>query len=154
MVLRRARVASALPTPVQQPSPMPSHSPPSLTFQPVRTRLQAELLAQPDWPKVLGLVAPIGYGKTVLMSQLHAHLRAGATQCHWIGLDDRDTTVDRLLSALLDALASPRTAVDPTQALMRGDEPLERRIDALLDLLARLPEPVTVFTIEQAGCCD
>jgi LuxR family maltose regulon positive regulatory protein len=133
---------------------MPSHSPPSLTFQPVRTRLQAELLAQPDWPKVLGLVAPIGYGKTVLMSQLHAYLRAGATQCHWIGLDDRDTTVDRLLSALLDALASPRTAVDPTQALMRGDEPLERRIDALLDVLARLSEPVTVFIDNLNSCTD
>ncbi len=133
---------------------MRSQTPPSFTFHPVRTRLHAQLLAQTERPKLVNIIAPIGYGKTVLMAQLHAHLRAQGQDCRWIGLDERYGTVDRVLGALLDALASPRTALDPTQALLRGDEPLERRIGALLDVLVREPQPVTVFVDNLNSCTD
>ncbi|MES2481709.1 MAG: LuxR C-terminal-related transcriptional regulator, partial [Pseudomonadota bacterium] len=99
-------------------------------------------------------IAPIGYGKTVLMAQMHAHLRARGHDCRWIGLDERYGTVDRVLGGLLDTLASPRTALHPTHALLRGDEPLEQRIDVLLDVLAREPEPVTVFIDNLNSCTD
>lgn len=127
---------------------------PSFTFHPVRTRLHAELLAQTERPKLVNVVAPIGYGKTVLMVQLHTHLRASGHDCRWIGLDERHGTVDRVLGALLDALASPHTALHPAQALLSGNEPLERRIDALLDVLARVPETVTVFIDNLNSCTD
>src|ERR1700744_6590018 len=113
---------------------MRNPSPPSFSFQPVRTRLLAELSASRDWPKVINLVAPIGYGKTVLMSQLHAELLAEGRSACWVGLDERDVGVDRVLGALLEVLTLPRGNVDPTQAPMLGDHALDRRRAALLDV--------------------
>ncbi|HEY2419306.1 MAG TPA: hypothetical protein VGH84_15395, partial [Steroidobacteraceae bacterium] len=121
---------------------------------PVRTRVCAELLTQPKRPKVINVVAPIGYGKTVLMVQLYAHLREAGHDAHWIGLDERDVNVDRVLAALLDGLAAERSVVDPTQALMRGDEPIERRIDVVVNVLSTLPGEVTVFIDNLNSCTD
>jgi LuxR family maltose regulon positive regulatory protein len=133
---------------------MRNQSPPDFSFQPVPTRLLAELTSQVHPIKVINLVAPVGYGKTVLMAQLFAHVRDAGQSVYWIGLDERDTTVDRVLTALLDALARPRGSVDPTQALMRGDEPLERHVDVLIDVLSQLPEKLTVFIDNLNSCPD
>ncbi|WP_213956830.1 LuxR C-terminal-related transcriptional regulator [Variovorax sp. dw_954] len=120
----------------------------------MRTRAYAELLTQARRPKVINVVAPIGYGKTVLMAQLYSHLAESGHDAHWIGLDERDASADRVLAALLDQLATRRSVVDPTQALMRGDEPLERRIDALVTVLSDLPGEATVFIDNLNSCTD
>ncbi|HSW19428.1 MAG TPA: LuxR C-terminal-related transcriptional regulator [Ramlibacter sp.] len=131
-----------------------SHTPPGFTFQPVGTRLRDDILAMPELPKLLNIVAPIGYGKTVLMTELHGRLREQGHDCRWVGLDDRNASVERVLGALQGQLASPRASVHPTQALWRGDEPLERRIDALLEVLGRLRAPVTLFIDNLNSCTE
>src|SRR5690606_21652331 len=71
----------------------------------------------------------------------------------WVTLDDRDTTLARVLGLLERALDGGQRAVHPTQALMRGDEPLDSRIDALLATLSQLPDP-SLILIDNLGYCE
>ena len=120
-------------------------SPPGFLFQPVRTRVLEELIeAGPQGPKVLSIVAPIGYGKTVLMSELHGALQ-GVQACYWIGLDDRDTTLERVIRAIDAALSGRDSELHPSHALLHGDEPVATRIDALLEVIGGVTTPATVF---------
>jgi len=124
-------------------------------FRPVRTRLLDELArSDSGQPKVVSLVAPIGYGKTVLMSELYAHSCRAGEQCFWIGLDDSSVSVERVLSALENALARPESDVHPTQALFRGGETPEGRRDELIEVIARLPAPVIIFIDNLNSCTD
>ncbi|HEX5804993.1 MAG TPA: LuxR C-terminal-related transcriptional regulator [Macromonas sp.] len=130
-------------------------APPSFLFRPVHTRLIAELL-QPglELPKLVSLVAPVGYGKTVTMSELYLARSAAGVPCFWIGLDERDTAVERVIRTLHQALASASRNLDPIQALLHGDVSLEERIDDLLDLIAALPESSTIFIDNLNSCTD
>eukprot|EP00611_Tribonema_gayanum_P012806 TRINITY_DN23493_c0_g1_i1.p2 TRINITY_DN23493_c0_g1~~TRINITY_DN23493_c0_g1_i1.p2 ORF type:complete len:143 (-),score=29.75 TRINITY_DN23493_c0_g1_i1:3-431(-) len=116
--------------------------PPNLAFALVQTRLLAELTRSVSpTTKLVSVVAPTGYGKTTFVTALYKHYRALGLHSVWIALDDRDTSSERLISLIEDSLVDRQTDSHPTQALLRGDEPLQNRIDALLDALARLPEP-------------
>ncbi|MCK9285866.1 MAG: LuxR C-terminal-related transcriptional regulator [Rhodocyclaceae bacterium] len=127
--------------------------PPSFLFEPVRTRLLAEVETDTGLThKVLSIVAPVGYGKTVLMSALFAHLRSLGELCFWIALDDRDTSVERVLRLLEDLARGPEFEPHPTQALFRGDEPAEVRVDALHAAAAKFPSPLTIF-VDNLNCC-
>lgn len=129
--------------------------PPTFMFEPLRTRALRRL-ADPASPasKVLTLVAPPGYGKTVLMSQLQDGLRAQGQRCLWFSLDDRDSTVEKLMDAL-DALLDERTEqLHPTQALFRGEEPLAERVDALVERLHDLGQGLTLFIDNLHFCTD
>ncbi len=131
------------------------HNPPNYLFRPVRTRLLKELVkATGKRPKLLSIVAPIGYGKTVLMSELHAHLLGEGEHCYWIGLDERHASVDRVLHSLRVARVGPEAGIDPTQALLQGDESIERRIDELIESIAQLPAPSTLFIDNLNSCVD
>lgn len=131
-----------------------SYTPPDFMFRPVRTRLLENLLHKPgSWPKLLGIVAPVGYGKTVLMSELHAALRRAGEHCYWIGLNERHASVDHVLNSLQSARGA-EAEIDPTQALMRGDEPIERRIDDMVERIASLAFPVTIFIDNLNSCTD
>lgn len=130
-------------------------SPPNFLFAPVQTRLMADLLAPgEELPKLVSLVAPVGYGKTVTMSALYQARCAAGAACFWIGLDERDTTVERVIRTLHYALASARSNLDPIQALLHGDVSIEERIDDLLDLIAALPESSTIFIDNLNSCTD
>jgi LuxR family maltose regulon positive regulatory protein len=124
-------------------------------FRPVRTRLLDELAQQGgSGPKLLSIVAPIGYGKTVLMSELYAQRQQSGERCYWLGLDDRDASVARLLRSLSAVLAGHEVAVHPTQALMRGDESIESGIDELIDMIAAPAGPATIFIDNLNSCTD
>ncbi len=128
-------------------------TPPRFLFQPVRTRIQAQIENEQGLTyKVLSIVAPVGYGKTVLMSALFYSLRSLGELCFWIALDDRDTSVERVLHLLELQAREPAAELHPTQALFRGDEPIEARVDALLDATTRIPRPFVVF-IDNLDCC-
>jgi LuxR family maltose regulon positive regulatory protein len=132
-----------------------SHTPPSFMFRPVRTRLLDELEGQGHGgPKLLSIVAPIGYGKTVLMSELYAHRQMSGERCYWVGLDDRDAGIQRLLSSLEIALAGHEEEVHPTQTLLRGDESVESSIDELIGAIEGLPVPATIFIDNLNSCTD
>lgn len=151
--MARASNAGSVKHAPEQPSR--SHQPPNFTFQPVRTRLLDEL-EHPGGndPKLISIVAPVGYGKTVLMSRLHACRQHGAEQCFWIGLDNRDVSVKRVLRSLASAIGGREASVHPTQALLIGDEPLESAVDALLGLIARIAGPATIFIDNLNSCTD
>jgi LuxR family maltose regulon positive regulatory protein len=131
------------------------NEPPLFLFQPLRPRfLDGVQSGAGLTSKVLTIVAPIGYGKTVLMSLLFADLRRTGKLCVWLGLDDRDAALDgivRELQALL--LNSHEAEAPPAHTLFRGEESTERRIDALVELIDRHPMPVTIF-IDNLNCCS
>lgn len=105
-------------------------------------------------PKLLALVAPVGYGKTVFMSALHARLRARAETVFWVGLDERDDSVEAVLHGLEELAHRHGEQLHPTQALFRGDAPLDARLDALIGAASAYPGPFTVFVDNLNSCED
>ncbi|MES2682036.1 MAG: LuxR C-terminal-related transcriptional regulator [Pseudomonadota bacterium] len=127
--------------------------PPSFAFTLVQTRVLHDLGCETArGTKVVTLAAPTGYGKTVAQSALYQRRLEAGEHCYWIALDDRDSAVERLVGLLRAGLGAQVSELDPNQDLLRGDEPLENRVDALLEQVARLPEPATIF-IDNLGYC-
>ena len=128
---------------------------PRFMFQPVRTRILDDIESGNGLNcKVLSIVAPVGYGKTVLMSSLFYSLRASGELCFWVALDDRDTSVERLLHQLEMLTRGPEARLHPTQALFRGGAPVETRIESLLDAAAGMTRPFSVFIDNLNSCKD
>jgi LuxR family maltose regulon positive regulatory protein len=128
--------------------------PPIFMFQPLRTRVLEHLKALNGVAsKALVIRAPVGYGKTVLMSMMLAELKRTGRQCLWFALDDRDTAVESVVSALESLLHGPLLNLHPTQALFRGQPSVESRIDELIDLINHYQLPLTIF-IDNINCCD
>jgi len=127
--------------------------PPVFMFQALRTQILDGVQTSAGLAgKVVAIVAPVGYGKTVLMSMLLADLRRLGKQCLWFGLDERDSTTESIVSALGALLDEREFEQHPTQALFRGNESIERRIDALVELIDRYPIPLTLF-IDNLNYC-
>jgi LuxR family transcriptional regulator, maltose regulon positive regulatory protein len=84
-------------TPALDPESARLGEPPHFTFKPVATRALADLGDTEERFKLLAIVAPVGYGKTVLMSELHARLVARGERCYWSTLDERDTRAEDVL---------------------------------------------------------
>lgn len=129
-------------------------APPNYAFAAVPTRLLAELAAAADRPRLLAVVAPVGYGKTVFMTGLYGRLLAQGERCFWTALDERDSTMERVLRLLEEMAYRHSVQLHPTQALFRGDEPLESRVDVLVAAAARYPGPFTVFIDNLNSCPD
>lgn len=104
--------------------------------------------------KLVAIVAPVGYGKTVLMSMWLASQRRAGRACLWFALDDRELAIDGLIDALEALLAGRESRLHPTHALFRGDDPVDTRIDGLIDVLNRWPEPLSLFLDNLQGCPD
>ena len=130
-------------------------APPDFLFRPVRTRLLETL--ERDFqggPRVLSIVAPVGYGKTVLMAGLHASLHNAGHTCFWVALDDRATSLDKVIRALHAAIFGPVEDVHPTQVLIRGGEPASGLIVETVEALSRLSRPATIFIDNLNSCRD
>lgn len=129
--------------------------PPNLAFALVQTRLLAEMRRSVTPAiKLISVVAPTGYGKTTFATALHKHYSTAGLNSFWIALDDRDTSTERVIDLLEDALIGRHSDPHPTQTLLRGDEPLQNRIDALIDAMAQLPAPSLVFLDNLGYCTD
>lgn len=127
--------------------------PPTFAFEPLRTRALSQIDLHPARsPKLLCLVAPVGYGKTVQMAARWTDLLRTGRQCGWCSLDDRDTGIASLIGALHTLLNGKQSSLHPTQALFRGQAPDDSRIDALIALINAYPLPVTLF-IDNLNCC-
>ena len=125
--------------------------PPNFMFRPVRRRVLHTLENNAStWPKVLSIVAPIGYGKTVLMSELFVYVQQSGEHCYWIGLDDRDVDMGRVLSAAEAVLRDRSIELH----LMAGGEAIEGRAETLLRTIAQLPVPSTIFIDNLNSCSD
>ena len=129
--------------------------PPFFPFSVVRTSAYESLTANHVPPaKLVAITAPTGYGKTVLMSGLHAHFQRSNCTCYWISLDDRDVSVIRLIRYLEAMLIPSDHGMDLIQAMNQGSEALEHRITALQDSLSRLAGDVVVFIDNINHCTD
>lgn len=127
---------------------------PSFMFRAVQTAALADLDGPGGLDKLVAIVAPVGYGKTVLMSSLFARLQARGQHCFWISLDERDTSIERVL-ARCEATAYRRSEqLHPTQALFRGGAPLETRIDGLVSAASNYPAPCFIFFDNLNSCTD
>ena len=127
--------------------------PPHFMFQPLRPQVLDSIETTTGLAdKLLSIVAPVGYGKTVLMSILFADLHRMGKQCLWLSLDDRDTEVEGIISELGASLNSSEFELHPTHALFRGNESVENSIDTLIELINRYPLPLTLF-IDNLHCC-
>ena len=127
--------------------------PPTFMFEEVRTKAFA-LLTGPLGltSKVVPIVAPTGYGKTVLMSQLFREEHRVGQRCIWYGLDESGVTLDNLICALIYLINSHGATLNSTHTLLDGDGPPERRLDALVDLINSSVLPVTIF-LDNLQCC-
>jgi LuxR family maltose regulon positive regulatory protein len=107
-----------------------------------------------DLPKVLGIVAPVGYGKTVLMTTLFTRLTERSDSCLWYPLDYRHNTTAHVLTLVEELVYGHTERMHPTQALFRGDDPVDLRIDRLIEAAYTAPAPVTIFIDNLNHCTD
>ena len=128
-------------------------APPNFMFQAVQTRVLDDI-SSVGQPKVIGIVAPVGYGKTVFMTTLFSRLQERGEHCFWIALDDRDNNIERVLGLLEKSVYRHSEQWHPTQALFRGDESMKRRIDLLVEAAAGQPYPYTAFIDNLNVCHD
>lgn len=119
---------------------------PRFVFEPVQTR-SFKALIDPRRPlgKAVFLKAPPGYGKTVLMSMLSAHLTDLGEECVWVGLSDQRASTELAVEALEDYLHSQKTPTPPTQQLFRGTATLDSRIHQVVQQLNLSTGQINVF---------
>jgi LuxR family transcriptional regulator, maltose regulon positive regulatory protein len=141
-------------TPALDPESARLGEPPHFTFKPVATRALADLGDTEERFKLLAIVAPVGYGKTVLMSELHARLVARGERCYWSTLDERDTRAEDVLQRLERHSSRYGNTLHPTQALFRGDESLETRIESLVRAASERTTGFTAFIDNLHFCTD
>lgn len=126
--------------------------PPVYAFAPVRTRLFDRLVADGTRRKITTIVAPPGYGKTVLLSELHRRSCQEGVTCSWIGLDDRDRGVSNFLTLLESALALATSEPTRIEAVPSIDE--VDRVEAILQLFAGAEQSHVLFIDNIDFCHD
>lgn len=117
------------------------------------TRIFRALAKVGSLPKVTTLIAPPGYGKTILIIQLHHELTQQGVKCFWIGVDGRN-----------DDLAALLTLVEQAIGVQRGDslDPIARdhwielnhRIDDIIGWLIQREDEVAFFFDNINGLVD
>lgn len=126
-------------------------SPPAYGFRPVETRILRSLIAGPA-QRVTALVAPTGFGKTVLMTQLYIRHQTTA-RCLWLGLDDQPVDLPGLLSQMEDLLGLPHAGDTAPMILdMRADNP--SRIEAILHALASEDGRNVLLFLDNLNSCN
>lgn len=105
--------------------------------------------------KVVSVSAPTGYGKTVLLSRLFHLCQSRQLTCLWIGLQEQDTTLTRVLRALELAVDASHWEPSDIPAVMhQGGALLTQRIERFLAVVARLPQPVLLCIDNLSYCHD
>lgn len=134
-----------------RPGTLGRFSPPAYGFRPVETRVFRSLVAGPA-QRVTALVAPTGFGKTVLMTQLYARHRTSA-RCLWLGLDDRPVDLPGLLSLIEDLLDLPHAGdTAPMMVDMRAESPA--RVEAILHALSARDDRDVILFLDNLNSCD
>lgn len=99
--------------------------------------------------RVVLVVAPPGFGKSMLMAQLHAHALASGQPAAWLTLDQRDNDLGRFLS-YLHAVASRLLPIQLLPSGIRNSGPgqyfgMRAEANALIDALASSSKPYWLF---------
>jgi LuxR family maltose regulon positive regulatory protein len=134
-----------------QTSPAESRSiPPTYAFQPVSTPLFLALSARESLPKVTTILAPPGFGKTVFMSQIFRKYGADGIQCHWLALDERDSSLVSLIRRLelMIGISPPEVA----ETFQTSD--ITDRIEIIRVALTKTSRPCILFVDNIDFCTD
>lgn len=129
--------------------------PPVFPFDVVRT--EAHELTQGQRPPagIISICAPTGYGKTVFAAGLLHHYQGEGMTCVWIGLQETDCDIERVLRIAEAALGGGAIADgDMRDVLYQGDAPLHDRIETILRQVSRLPQPLVLFIDNVNYCHD
>lgn len=145
---RRPAAARVVPSGVMEP--------PVFSFPAVRTSTLRVLTAAGRCPpcKLTMVTAPIGYGKTVLLSAMYESFRLDGGKPAWFSLDERDTTIERLLNQLGAFFGVPEVKPDLIQAMHQGEEGLDHQTDQLIAAIDARDAPETVFIDNLNHCGD
>lgn len=130
---------------------MGRRAPPAFLFSSLRTRALETLQAD---SKCLAIVAPVGYGKTVLMSMLLSDMRQAGKQCLWLSLDDRDLTIEGIIHELGRMLQGDEQNLQPAPSLFPSHDLAGHLIDMLIHQLGKFPLPLTLFIDNLHFCSD
>jgi len=106
-------------------------------------------------PKLISVCAPPGYGKTVLLSMLYRRASARGERVAWISLDDRDSSLQAMISLIGQSLAqTEEDAADSELAAQEAPSDRGAQADRLLARLAALPATTVVFIDNLHFCSD
>lgn len=143
------------PAGVSSDSAYPRHArlePPAYGFKPVETRALRSFSSGP-LPKVTTVVAPPGFGKTVLMTQLHALYRARGLRCVWVGLEDRSIDLPALLAAV-EAAFNLDLSGATAPIIVNPRSGLPARIGRILGALSSASCNTVLFLDNLNSCTD
>lgn len=132
-----------------------SHEPPNFGFPVVRTSAYERLTAAKLPPsKVSQIVAPTGYGKTVLLTALYNFAVSQGISTYWVCLSDFDDTSERVLARLEYFMNLDGDAHFRTEDMHKSDEPIEQRLDMVVDFFCQQDGPVMLFIDNLDYCAD
>lgn len=130
------------------------HKPPQFIFEPVETEAVRSLVNAP-LPKSTGFIAPIGYGKTVAMTQLYQLFSQRGIRCHWVGLDEHTDTTEKIVAAIQGVNPSlHRRDYGTNEAQIGPTRSLQEVIEHLMAQLAEIKEEVIYFLDNLNACRD
>jgi LuxR family maltose regulon positive regulatory protein len=154
MPLLRGLVSMSPASPHQDASPS-SAEPPSFAFDAVVTRALTQLLEAEPFPRLVTVIAPPGYGKTVLLSTLCREFLDRGQRCLWLALDDRDADLSALLYRLRLSLSQAGISLpeDMTGPQAAFHDPMAPE-DSMVQLLTHLPGTTVLFIDSLAFCTD
>ncbi|GAB3368856.1 LuxR C-terminal-related transcriptional regulator [Spongiibacter taiwanensis] len=132
-----------------------SHEPPNFGFSVVSTRAYEQITESPLPPsKVSQIVAPTGYGKTVLLTALYNDAVSRGISTFWICLSDFDDTSERVLARFEYFMNPDVDSHFRTEDMHKSDEPVEQRLDRVIEFFSRIEGPVMLFIDNLDYCID
>ncbi|SEP86661.1 AAA domain-containing protein [Solimonas aquatica] len=137
------------------PEELGEGDPPSFAFEMLRLPVSAQVLdATGLRQKLLTVVAPAGYGKSVLLAMLRVELLAAGQDCAWLALDERAAGIGTIVQGLGRQLQTPDSRWQSPQTLLGGGDSAARGIESLLALLRKQNKPLTLFIDNLHFCRD
>jgi len=106
--------------------------PPNYTFQAVQTRAYRDFLDADDRAKITSVLAPPGYGKTILLAELHRLVEQEGHQAIWVGADANADTTTSFLVELEQRFAGQHDGIDDAFAYQQKPT-LRERIDRVIE---------------------
>jgi LuxR family maltose regulon positive regulatory protein len=118
-------------------------APPSYAFSAVPTKA-LERIETSKPVQVTLVAAPTGYGKTILLSEIYRRAVSLGQRCFWVGLDAHDGHEVSLIDGIMQHLVGEHDQI-PDALDYRRRPPVRQRVDLILEHLAGIKPPATVF---------
>lgn len=130
-------------------------APPETAFEAVLPQAVQVLLRSAVLAKLVTVCAPPGYGKTLVLGRLYRTLVQRSVRCVWLTLDDRDTSVDAVLSLMATALQQG-TGLRVSPGGEFDSLPIDPResADRLLTFLGGMDSTTVLFIDNLHVCTD